>query len=225
MPHRPAAVAFDALQTIFSLEPMRDRLSAVGLPPDTLETWFARTLRDGFALAAAGSFRPFPEVAAGTLANLFLENGLADAEPAFVLDGLADLPADPDAARAFVRLREAGLTVLILSNGSRSVTETLLRRGNLDRLTDHIVSIDDVGAWKPRPEVYAYAAEKAGCEPGRLALTAAHAWDCHGAKRAGLISCWLNRVEPRFSPAFGEPDLESNSLTGIVDALLQRPER
>lgn len=223
MPARPAAVAFDALQTVFSLEPVRGRLTAAGLPAHALEVWFARTLRDGFALAAAGSYQPFLTVAGGTLAGLFAEHGQPDADPAPVLDAFAELPAHPDAGPAFARLKEAGLTVLVLSNGSHSNTKTLLKAAGLYGSVDRIVSIDDAGAWKPRAEVYAYAAGKAGVEPGRLALVAAHAWDCHGAKRAGLVAGWVGRVERVFNPALGEPDVRADSLTGVADALLALP--
>src|SRR5438552_11048148 len=34
--------------------------------------------------------------------------------------------------------------------------------------------------------VYLHAAKECGVEPSRVALVAAHAWDTHGAKRAGL---------------------------------------
>ena len=52
---RPAAVAFDVIETLMPLAPLRDRLAAVGQPPDLLELWFTRTLRDGMALSAASS--------------------------------------------------------------------------------------------------------------------------------------------------------------------------
>ena len=54
MPTRPQAVAFDVMGTLFPLDPLREPLVGLGLPPQALEIWFARTLRDGFALAAAG---------------------------------------------------------------------------------------------------------------------------------------------------------------------------
>ena len=222
-PSRPAAVAFDALQTVFPLEPLRGRLVAAGLPAHALEVWFARTLRDGFALAAAGSYAPFLEVAGGTLAGLFAEHGTPDADPAPVLAAFAELPAHPDAGPAFARLKEARVAVLVLSNGSHATTRTLLEAAGLYGSVDRIVSIDDAKAWKPRAEVYAYAADKAGVGPDRLALVAAHAWDCHGAKRAGLVTGWVSRAERVFNPALGTPDAQADTLPGVVDELLRLP--
>src|SRR4051794_41553236 len=106
----PAAVAFDMIQTVFSLEPLRGRLVSQGLPGTALEVWFARTLRDGFALATTGVYQPMLEVARGTLEGLLREHdrpaGPAQTEP--VLAGFAELPAHPDAAPAMRRLHEAG---------------------------------------------------------------------------------------------------------------------
>nr|WP_145269669.1 hypothetical protein [Tautonia plasticadhaerens] len=65
MPDRPSAFAFDVIGTLFALEPLGVPRGAFGLPPGTLGAWFARILRDGFALVATGAFRPFAEVASG----------------------------------------------------------------------------------------------------------------------------------------------------------------
>lgn len=54
---RPAAAAFDVDQALFDLVPLGERFAAAGLPvPDALLRWFSSTLRDGFALAAAGGY-------------------------------------------------------------------------------------------------------------------------------------------------------------------------
>ncbi len=55
---RPDVVAFDVLETLFSLEPMRAKLIGLGLPAEALELWFARLLRNAFALDASGTFKP-----------------------------------------------------------------------------------------------------------------------------------------------------------------------
>ena len=63
MTHRPAVVAFDVIETLMSLEPLRERLTKIGQPPHLLEAWYTRTLRDGMALSATGDVVPFTDVA------------------------------------------------------------------------------------------------------------------------------------------------------------------
>jgi len=67
MTHRPAVVAFDVIETLMSLEPLRERLTEIGQPPHLLEAWYTRTLRDGMALSATGDFAAFTDVAEAAL--------------------------------------------------------------------------------------------------------------------------------------------------------------
>lgn len=97
-PVRPDVVAFDVVETLVSLEPLRGRLEAAGLPGDRLEVWFATLLRDAFALDATGVYKPFDEVAASALAGVFAAHGL-EPDPVkieSVVAGFAELPAHPD---------------------------------------------------------------------------------------------------------------------------------
>ena len=185
MPARPLAVAFDVMGTLFPLDPLREPLVGLGLLPQALEIWFARTLRDGFALAAAEAYRPFVEVATGTLEGLLAEHGRPD-NPSGIADVLARfsrLPSRPDAGAAMSRLRVGGIRTFVLTNGSAKNTRSLLKESGLDDLVERIVTIDEPKIWKPRAGLYLHAARVAGVEPARLALIAAHAWDCQGAAR------------------------------------------
>ena len=59
----PAVVAFDVVETLFSLEAVRERLVGVGAPTNSLELWFARMLRDALAVTAAGGYVSFRQAA------------------------------------------------------------------------------------------------------------------------------------------------------------------
>ena len=54
-------------------------------------------------------------------------------------------------------------------------------------LVGRVISVDEVGVWKPAPTPYLHAAGALGVEPHQLAMVAVHAWDVHGAVRAGLV--------------------------------------
>ena len=68
--------------------------------------------------------------------------------------------------------------------------------------------------------VYLYAAEVMGVAPGQMALVAAHDWDCHGAKRAGLITGWVSRKSGGFGAPFAPPDVTGEDLTEVAAELL-----
>lgn len=222
MPQRPLVIAFDVIETLFPLEPMRARLHHAGQPGQLLELWFARILRDGFALAAAGGFRPFGEVAAGALASVTGEP-LKPEQITGILSGFGELDPHPDAAAAVRTVHDAGLRAITLTNGSATNTAALLDRAGIGAYVERVVSIDAVQRWKPAPYIYMHAAELCGVRPDQMALIAAHGWDVHGARRAGLTTGWVSRLEGRHSGVFDPGDVSGADLVSTVTALLALP--
>jgi 2-haloacid dehalogenase len=217
MSRRPAVVAFDVMETLASLEPLRARLTETGQPPGLLEAWYTRTLRDGMALSATGDYAGFTEVADAALRGL-THYTISDDQVAYVMAGFDELPAFPDALPAVTQLAEAGLRVACLTNGSASFTSSFVERAGLR--VDRIISVGEVYRWKPASVVYLYAAEVLSVSPDRLALVSAHDWDCHGAKRAGLTAGWVSRKAGGFGVPFAPPDVRGEDLTEVAAKLL-----
>ncbi len=180
MSRRPTVVAFDVIETLMSLEPLRARLTDIGQPPGLLEAWYTRTLRDGMALSATGDYVPFSEVAEAALRGL-THYTVSDEQVSLVMAGFAELPAFPDAVPALTQLTDAGLRAGV---------------------------------------VYLYAASVLDVPTDRLALVAAHDWDCHGAKRAGLTTGWVSRKSGGFGAPFAAPDVTGEDLTEVAAKLL-----
>jgi len=222
MAARPEAVAFDVIETLMPLEPLRDRLTGLGLPAHLLELWFTRTLRDGIALAATGDYAPFAEVAAQALR---IVSGYQIDQPgiAHVLAGLPELPAHPDVLPAVRLLARAGVRLACLTNGNAAVTAAFAHRAAFGGYMERVISVEEAGTWKPPATVYRHAASVLGVKPGKLALVAAHAWDCHGASRAGLVTGWVSRLEREYSPIFAPPDVVGADLTEVAQRLLDLP--
>ena len=219
MTNRPTTVVFDVIETLMSLEPLRARLVDIGQPPHQLEAWYTRTLRDGMALSATGDYVPFTEVAESSLRGL-ADHAISDDQVSHVMSGFAELPAYPDAVPAATALTEAGLRVACLTNGTAFLTSSFVNRTGLGSLVDRVISVGEVYRWKPAGVVYLYAAEVLNTPPERLALIAAHDWDCHGAKRAGLTTGWVRRKSGAFGAPFAPPDVAGKNLIEVVDKLL-----
>ena len=219
MSRRPAVVAFDVIETLMSLEPLRGRLTEIGQPPYLLEAWYTRTLRDGTALSATGDYAAFTDVAEAALRAL-TNYTVSDEQVAQVMAGFDDLPAFGDAIPAITSLTEAGLRVACLTNGSAHLTSSFVNRSGLGSLVDRVISVGEVYRWKPSPMVYLYAGEVLDVPPQWLALVAAHDWDCHGAKRAGLITGFVTRKSGGFGAPFEPPDVMGEDLTEVAAKLL-----
>lgn len=140
-----------------------------------------------------------------------------------VLAGFAELPPHPDVEPALDRLRAAGVRVIALTNGSAETTRRLFSRARLDSYVERVISIDEVQRWKPNREVYLHAARVAGVAPEQMALVAAHAWDVHGAKNAGLCAAWVKRHDRQFQPAMAAPDVQGETMVDVASALLSMP--
>jgi 2-haloacid dehalogenase len=103
------------------------------------------------------------------------------------------------------------------------VTGAFVQRAGLDGYIERVISVEEAGTWKPPAAVYRHAAAVFGLPPRGLALVAAHAWDCHGAKRAGLTTGWVSRLEHEYSPLFAAPDVSGDDLTEVAAGLLGLP--
>ena len=224
MVHRPHTVAFDVVETLISLEPLRERFVDIGLPDSTLERWFDRMLRDGMALTLAGDYEPFPAVGAAAL-RVIGGGRLSDDDVTHVLDGFTTLPAQPDAEEAMRVLTDAGISVVCLSNGARESTEAFLDRSGLDRFVDQVISVADVQMWKPARTVYDHALSRIGRPAEDVALVAVHAFDCHGAHAAGLTTGWAGRLERHYAEIFTRADVLGDDLVDVARALTALPAR
>lgn len=219
---KPSVVALDIVETVFSLESLGEKFRKAGLSETDLPLFFAQMLRDAFALEASATYKPFREVASANLAVLMATRGLEPEKSAIeaVIGGFGELVPHPDVQPALEELRSAGIRVIALTNGSAETTRKLLDRGQISGHVEMVVSIDEVRRWKPNREIYLHACRRAGASLERAILIAAHAWDVHGAKQAGLRTGWVRRKDKAFHPAMSAPDFQGDSLTQVVQAIL-----
>ena len=126
----------------------------------------------------------------------------------------------PDVLPGLGRLRSEGHTLVAFSNGVEGTARVLLERGGvLDHLED-VVSVDDLGTFKPDPEVYRYLARRLDRPVGETWLVSSNGWDVIGAKSAGLRVAWIRRNPATvFDPWGIEPDLLVENLEQLAGRL------
>ncbi|MGH3907063.1 MAG: haloacid dehalogenase type II [Pseudonocardiaceae bacterium] len=222
MPNRPAAVAFDVVETLMSLDPLATRFEHVGLPAHAVHAWFPRVLLYGVGLSAAGDYVPFPDAAAEAL-RAVSGYQLHDKAVEHVLAGFGELPAHPDVEPAMRELAEGGVRMICLTNGAADTTQAFLTRTGLDAYIEQVVATAAVSSWKPPAHVYHHALDVLGLPAGQVALVAVHAWDCHGAKRAGLTTGWASRLEGGYGRLFAPADVTGADLIDVARGLRALP--
>ena len=84
---------------------------------------------------------------------------------------------------------------------------------------DHVISVAAAGYFKPHFATYAKAAEVIGEERARILFVANHAFDCIGAKAAGMRTAFIDRRTRPFGETPHRPDLIVEDFTALAAAL------
>ena len=222
MTSRPSLLIFDVNETLSDLAPMAQRFDEVGAPGHLAKTWFAGLLRDGFALSVNGDNPAFADLAKdglrGLLTGLPLDRDVDDAVE-HVMSGVLELDVHPDVTDGVPTLADRGFRLATLSNGSASIAKALLKKADLTHHFEHLLSVEDAGAWKPAGQAYAYALETCGVAATDAMLVAVHPWDLDGARRAGLQTAWINRSGGPYPSSFASPTIAASSVDDLADQL------
>ncbi len=223
MQPRPSVIVFDVNETLSDMAPLARRFADVGAPELLARVWFASLLRDGFALAAAGGMDTFARLASGALRAVLAGVGLgrpADDAVDHVLSGFTDLSVHPDVPEGVRILRQHGLRLVTLTNGSADVAGRLLTQAGIAGEFEQLLSVEDAGAWKPAPAAYAHAARACSVGIEQMLLVAVHPWDIHGAHQAGMRTGWISRQPAPYPDYFSAPDLQAADLGALAGQIV-----
>ncbi len=220
---RPSVIVFDVNETLSDMAPMTRRFAEIGVPEPLAQVWFASLLRDGFALAATGGKEKLTRLADGALRAVLARASLnrsADDAADHVLAGFADLSVHPDVPDGVRILRQHGLRLVTLSNGSAEVAGRLLAKAGIRSEFEHLLSVDDADAWKPARAAYAHAARACSADIEQMLLVAVHPWDIHGAHQAGMHTGWITRQQAPYPDYFSAPDLQAADLVTLAGQIV-----
>jgi 2-haloacid dehalogenase len=168
---------------------------------------------------------PFTEHSARAMAAAQAQLGLAGdpgAAAAELLASVGNWPLWPDVAEGLPALA-ARYRVGILSN----VDDVVLARTGVGALVGGpvdataVLTSQRLGAYKPAPEMYRRAQERAG---GRLTHVATSARDVRGALEAGLDVVRLRRPGHQLDPAGPRPAVQAADLHDLITALDRGPD-
>lgn len=99
----------------------------------------------------------------------------------------------PEAETCLKTLRERGIKTAILSNGSKGMLISAVRRAGFFDLFDDLYSVDDIRIFKTHPSTYQMAVDGLGVAAEDIAFQSSNAWDAAGATAFGFQVAWVNR--------------------------------
>jgi 2-haloacid dehalogenase len=106
-------------------------------------------------------------------------------------------------------LRAAGIPAAILSNGTPGMLAEACEAAGIATLLDEILSVEEVGAFKPDPRVYRLATRQFGAPSEAMVFVSANAWDTQAALANGFRVVRVNRA--------GEPDEYGLRAAGVPE--------
>ena len=114
-------------------------------------------------------------------------------------------------------LKEKKFKLSILSNGTPSLLNELVKNNNLENLFDDIFSIEEVGVYKPNSKVYDIPIKKYKIEKNEVAFLSANTWDVSGGGNYGYQSIWVNRNNNIFDNLDFKANIEIEDLSGLLN--------
>ena len=116
-------------------------------------------------------------------------------------------------------LKEKNYKLAILSNGTPSLLNELVKSNNLDNIFDDVFSIEEVKAYKPDPKVYNIPIKKYQIQKNEVAYLSANTWDVSAGGNYGFNPIWVNRNNNIFDNLDFKPINEIKNLKDINELL------
>lgn len=210
------ALVFDAYGTLFDVRSVWGRCEEVfpGHGSDLTTLWRSKQLQYTWLRSLMGKYQDFWQIT---------EEGLVFACRSLGLDASSDqidhlmqaylsLDPFPDVAAALDAL--GSVPCSILSNGSPTMLQSVVRSAGLEGRFEHILSVEEVRIYKPNPVVYQLAEKHLGMRRHEIGFVSSNCWDVAGGKAFGFPAYWLNRDQAPLETLGFQPD-------GIADSALE----
>ena len=189
--------------------------------PNSFVTWWRRThfensMIDALLHREHTPYRVIGERAVAFVMDRARISHTADEVRALV-EAIVRLRPFPEVPAALDRLRTR-YRLVVLSNGDPDMLEAAKPHHGV--AFERVISVAEANAFKPHVATYTKAAELVGVRLDQVLFVANHAFDCIGAKAAGMRTAFIDRRSRPFGETQYPPDLIVPSMTALADALV-----
>lgn len=215
-----AACVFDAYGTLFDVASAAAKCrGALGDKATALAAlWRQKQLEYTWLRSLMGAHADFRQVTEDGLDFALSQLGI-DGESGRIRERLLQLymtlDAFPEVPATLAALRRAGVVSAILSNGSPAMLAAAVRSAGIEGYLDHVLSVEEVGIYKPHPSVYRLAADRLRQPPARICFISANGWDAAGAARFGFRTVLIGRTRQTRERLPAAPEAEIASLAEL----------
>jgi 2-haloacid dehalogenase len=213
-------VAFDAYGTLFDVYSIAERAEQLcpGYGQALANLWRDKQLDYSRLRTLSSRYTDFWQVTAEALDFAFeqLKIKLTSTMRDDLMGQYARLKPFPENREALRALRDLGLPLAILSNGSLGMLGTAIEAAGFSGLFDHILSAESTGKFKTAPETYQLAPDAFGAPARSILFVSSNGWDACGATWFGYTTFWVNRAGNPPERLGVTPNAEGRSLLDVV---------
>ena len=222
MNHWIKLCVFDAYGTLFNVnaaaETLRHRLD--GKADQLSAIWRDKQLQYTWLRSLMDDYKEFWSVTTDALDYALDATGISDTQiRADLLDLYWRLAAYEEVPNMLATLKRAGLQTAILSNGSPEMLNGAVQSANIANVMDKVLSVDEIGVFKPDRRIYKMVTDWSGLENKEVAFMSSNAWDAAGAAHFGFQVIWVNRMNAPWEKLSGTPKTSLPSLHALPDVL------
>jgi 2-haloacid dehalogenase len=218
---------FDQYGTIVDMqtgltEAARPYLEAKGWKgnPNSFVTWWRRTHFENSMIDAllGREHTPYREIGHRSVALVLERAGIAH-----TMEEVRHLVAQIEKLRPFREVPEAlarlqtRYKLAVLSNGDPDMLEAAKQYHRIP--FDQVISVAVANAFKPHVATYVKAAEIMGVPMDQVLFVANHAFDCIGAKSAGMRTAFIDRRRRPFGITPHQPDLLVSNMRELAEVM------
>ena len=212
------ACVFDAYGTLFdyasAAAKCRDALGDRFAPLAAL--WRDKQLQYTWLRGLQGRHADFWQVTGDALDYTLETMGIRDAVlRERLMAAYLQLDVFPEVPDTLAALRRAGIRTAILSNGAPGMLSAAVNNARIGDLLDAVLSVEEVGVFKPHPSVYQLAVDRLGVPPAEIAFQSSNAWDAYAASAFGMRVVWCNRYDQIPERLPGAPDRVIRTLAEL----------
>ncbi len=198
-------------------------LKAKGWPgdPNSFVTWWRRTHFENSMIDALlqRQHTPYREIGHRSVAFVLERAGIDHTmdEVRYLVAQIEKLRPFPEVPEALARL-QARYQIVVLSNGDPDMLESAKQHHGIP--FDRVISVAEANAFKPHVATYTKAAELLGVQLNEVLFVANHAFDCIGAKSAGMHTAFIDRRGRPFGATPHQPDILVRTMTELADLMV-----
>jgi 2-haloacid dehalogenase len=219
---------FDQYGTVVD---MQGGLTAIATPflkdkgwrgdPNSFVTWWRRTHFENSMIDALlhREHTAYREIGHRSVAHVMDRAGIKHTkdEVRYLVGEIEKLKPFPEVPAALAKLHTK-YKLVVLSNGDPDMLETAKKYHGIP--FDRVISVAEANSFKPHVATYRKAAELCGLQIDQVLFVANHAFDCIGAKSAGMRTAFIDRRSRPFGETPHQPDILVPTMSDLANVIV-----